>query len=60
MSLKNLAKDYYALLYIFLKVIFGPKHAVLLGETVISLSLWTRKLLGSVLLMSELVLVTGI
>lgn len=48
------------LLYVFFKVIFGPKYAVLLGEAVVSLSLWTRKLLGSVLLMSELVLVTGI
>lgn len=32
---------------------------MLLGEAVVSLSLWTRKLLGSVLLMSELGLVTG-
>lgn len=48
-------------LYIFfLKVIFGPKYVMLLGETVVSLSLWTRKLLESVLLMSEQVLVTGI
>lgn len=44
----------------FKKVIFGPKYEVLLGEAVVSLSLWTRKLLGSALLMSELVLVTGI
>lgn len=46
--------------YGFFKVIFGPKYVVLLGEAVVSLSLWTRKLLGSVLLMSEFVLVTGI
>lgn len=49
------------LLYIYsFKVIFGPKYAVLLDEAVVSLSLWTRKLLGSVLLMSEMVLVMGI
>lgn len=33
---------------------------MLLGEAVISISLWARKLLGSVLIMSELVLLTGI
>ena len=60
-SLKKPAKNYRTVLHVYiLKVAFGQKCAVLLGEAVISISLWARKLLGSVLLMSELVLVTGI